>query len=234
VEEPSRRTIVAVLAVAAVLGVALVVLPHHDHGGPVQLASAAPAPSTTSPTAPAPSTTVAAAHAPTTTAPPATTAASPTSTTSVGSLPQTPDKPAGDDPLLVSNAHALFDAVVQDNSSLALPFFFPLDAYIQVKDISDPTHDYNTRLIPDYNDDIHSLHAQLGSDAANAQFAGITVPEGDAQWITPGVEYNKGSYWRVYGTTIQYTVNGATKSFPVTSLISWRGEWYAVHLGAIR
>jgi hypothetical protein len=179
-------------------------------------------------------TTVAVPRTSPTTSPAPTTAASAPSTTSVGSLPQTPDKPAGDDQLLANNAHALFDAVVRDDPTLALPFFFPLDAYIQVKDISDPTHDYDTRLIPNYNEDIHSLHAQLGNDAAGAQFVGITVPEGDAQWITPGVEYNKGSYWRVYGTTIQYTVNGVTKSFPVTSLISWRGEWYAVHLGAIR
>jgi len=53
-------------------------------------------------------------------------------------------------------------------------------------------------------------------------------------WVQPGEESNKGSYWRVYGTTMQYEVDGQTGSFPVTSLISWRGEWYVVHLGAIR
>jgi hypothetical protein len=33
---------------------------------------------------------------------------------------------------------------------------------------------------------------------------------------------------------MQYELDGQTGSFPVTSLISWRGEWYVVHLGAIR
>ena len=61
----------------------------------------------------------------------------------------------------------------------------------------------------------------------------MAVPNA-AQWILPGVEYNKGSYWRVYGTTVTYTVGGESRSFPITSMISWRGEWYVVHLGAIR
>ena len=52
--------------------------------------------------------------------------------------------------------------------------------------------------------------------------------------VQPGEEYNKLSYWRVYGTTLQYTEDGQANSFPVTSLISWRGEWYVVHLGEIR
>jgi hypothetical protein len=242
VEEPSLRAVVVVLAVAALLGVALVVIPHHDHPASVAVASA---PVATEPTL-APPTTAVTGRGSATTLPPATAAirtttptsttgpAPATSTTDVGSLPQTSDKPAGDDALLVGNARGLFNAVVRDDPSLALPFFFPLSAYIQVKDISDPTHDYQTRLIPDYQQDVHSLHAQLGSDANGAEFVSINVPEDQAQWITPGVEYNKGSYWRVYGTTITYSVDGVTKSFPVTSLISWRGEWYAVHLGAIR
>ena len=53
--------------------------------------------------------------------------------------------------------------------------------------------------------------------------------------MQPGEESNKLSYWRVYGTTMQYTESTARRgSFPVTSLISWRGQWYVVHLGEIR
>ena len=50
----------------------------------------------------------------------------------------------------------------------------------------------------------------------------------------PGEESNTLPYWRVYGSTLRYSVDGTTRSFPITSLISWRGEWYVVHLGAIR
>jgi hypothetical protein len=30
-----------------------------------------------------------------------------------------------------------------------------------------------------------------------------------------------------------YQLGGVEKSFGIASLISWRGEWYVVHLGAI-
>jgi hypothetical protein len=33
---------------------------------------------------------------------------------------------------------------------------------------------------------------------------------------------------------MKYTAGGEDASFPLTSLISWRGQWYVVHLGAIR
>ena len=61
-----------------------------------------------------------------------------------------------------------------------------------------------------------------------------TWPDSQAVFVQPGEESNKGSYWRVYGTTVQYQVDGQTGSFPVTSMISWRGEWYVVHLASIR
>jgi hypothetical protein len=59
----------------------------------------------------------------------------------------------------------------------------------------------------------------------------VAVPKEQAEWIEPGVEYNKGSYYRVYGTRLTYKENGHTASFGIFSLISWRGEWYVVHLG---
>ena len=69
--------------------------------------------------------------------------------------------------------------------------------------------------------------------AASARFTGVTVPDA-AQWILPGVEYNKGSYWRVYGSTLNYAAGGRSGSFTIASMISWRGQWYVVHLASIR
>jgi hypothetical protein len=114
-----------------------------------------------------------------------------------------------------------------------LPFFFPLSAYKQVKAISDPAKDYDNRLIAYYEQDIHALHKQLGTNAAKATFVRLDVPA-TAQWIKPGVEYNKGAYWRVFDSKLVYTVDGKEKSFPVKSMISWRGQWYVVHLSSIR
>jgi hypothetical protein len=176
-------------------------------------------------------TTAAAAPAASTTVPAATTT---TAADDPGALPQTDEQPTAAGATFTAGVGDLWEAIRQDKPDLALPFFFPKSAYLQVKAISDPAGDYQNRLIANYEDDIHTLHAQLGADAANAQFVGISVPDSQAVFVQPGEESNKGSYWRVYGTTMQYQVDGQTGSFPVTSMISWRGEWYVVHLGAIR
>ena len=178
-----------------------------------------------------------------TTTPGATTATTtgapaPTTTTAggtdPGTLPQTDERPAASGNAFDAGVQGLWQAIVQDDPDLAMPFFFPKSAYLQVKAISDPATDYQQRLIANYEQDIHTLHSQLGANAANAQFVGITVPDSQAVLVQPGEESNMLSYWRVYGTTLQYSLNGETNSFPVTSLISWRGEWYVVHLGEIR
>jgi hypothetical protein len=150
-----------------------------------------------------------------------------------GTLPQTSVLPSQDDPSFRARISALWQAVVDGNPSEGSTAFFPLAAYIQVKAIGDPVHDYQTRLVADYDQDIQSLHAQVVAWGGAASFVSVVVPPA-AEWIRPGVEYNKGSYWRVYGTTVTYQAGGQRHSFVIHSLISWRGEWYVVHLGVIR
>jgi hypothetical protein len=219
-----RATTVAVVVFAAVVGTALVILDHEDPPTSEAVVVAAGTGVTTS----SPVATTTSVDVTTTTA----VAAAPT--TDAGALPQTDERPTASGATFDAGVHALWEAIRQDNPELGLPFFFPQRAYLQVKAISDPAGDYQSRLIANFDDDVHTLHAQLGANASDAQFVGITVPDAQAVLVPPGDEYNKLSYWRVYGTTMQYTVDGQSGSFPVSSLISWRGEWYVVHLGAIR
>jgi hypothetical protein len=148
-----------------------------------------------------------------------------------GTLPQTHALPGDHDTRFLAGAQDLWQAIIQDRPELARPFFFPLSAYRQVKAIWDPAEDYQDRLIAWYDLDIRAAHDYLGSAAADAHFVGMDVPEGNAEWIEPGVEYNKGSYYRVFGTRLDYEADGQAASIGVFSLISWRGEWYVVHLG---
>lgn len=177
--------------------------------------------------APLPPATASAAAAPTAAA------ASPAETVpDPGTLPQTDGLPGDDkDPQFIAGTQALWRAIVQNNPALAKPFFFPLSAYLQVKNIADPAQDYQNRLMAWYDLDIKAAHDQLGPGAAAAKLVDVAVPKAQAEWIKPGVEYNKGSYYRVYGTRLTYEENGHTASFGIFSLISWRGEWYVVHLG---
>lgn len=127
----------------------------------------------------------------------------------------------------------LANAIITNNPASALSTFFPLEAYKQTKAISNPTSDWNSRLIKAFDEDIASANKMLGPNAATATFTGVTVPDA-AQWIKPGQEYNKGPYWRVLNSKMNFTIDGKNVSVPLTSMISWRGEWYVVHLGKIR
>jgi len=149
-------------------------------------------------------------------------------------LPQTHDHPLPSGAALDARVAALWAGVMADDPEKAMPFFFPLGAYQQVKDVSDPASDWKRRLVAAYGRDVHSLHARLGADVARATFAGLEVPDAHARWLDPGEEYNKLGYFRVFGSRLRYTVDGEARSFEVKSLISWRGEWYVVHLGAIK
>ena len=160
-----------------------------------------------------------------------------TTTTDPGTLPQTMAEPTAVDPVFQAHVQALWRAVVDGDPSEAMGFFFPLSAYVQVKAIADPVHDWQTRLVADFDADVLADHAALGPGAASAAFTSVSVsvsvPPG-ATWVLPGAEYNKGSYWRVYGSVVHYTVGGRDGSFVIASMISWRGEWYVVHLATIR
>ena len=155
-------------------------------------------------------------------------------TTDPGELPQTDVKPTASGEQWDRDVAGLWDAIVTDDVAKARPFFFPLAAYKQVKQISDPAGDYDKRLITYFDQDIHALHKQLGANAAKAKLVKLDVTAANAQWIKPGVEYNKGAYWRVFDSKLLYTVDGKQSSMLVKSMISWRGQWYVVHLTSIR
>jgi hypothetical protein len=115
-----------------------------------------------------------------------------------------------------------------------MPFFFPLGAYQQVKDVADPGADWKRRLAAAYERDVHALHEWLGADARRAKLIGLEVPAESVRWVEPGEESNKIGYYRVVGSSLRYEVDGAARTINVRTLISWRGEWYVVHLRASR
>jgi hypothetical protein len=157
----------------------------------------------------------------------------PTTTIDPATLPQTDEKPVTDGEGLNLRMQALAAAIIADDSSKGLSSFFPVEAYKQVKKNTDPAADWKNRLIAEFGVDTRDAHKLLGAGAAAATFLGADVPNA-AVWVKPGEEYNLIGYWRVYGTKLRFDVGGTVKVVPVSSLISWRGEWYVVHLGAIR
>jgi hypothetical protein len=126
---------------------------------------------------------------------------------------------------------ALWRAVVTNSVKAGLPAFFPEGAYVQLKAIGDPRGDWLGRLVGDYALDIAAAHGLLGANPGSARFVRVDVP--DAHWVPPNVCYNSVGYYEVPNARVVYTQDGVERSFGIASMISWRGVWYVVHLGAI-
>ena len=129
----------------------------------------------------------------------------------------------------------LWSAIVQDDPARAKPAFFPLVAYEQVKAIPKPAIDYERRLLAAFARDIHAYHQKLGKEPDKATFVRLDVPEAKAKWMDPGTEGNKLGYDRVLDSKlIVKRDDGKELKLDVKSMISWRGEWYVVHLAGFK
>ena len=175
------------------------------------------------------------AESTTTVQPTTTTTQAPTTTTTVdpGTLPQTEEKPTGTGAEFDARMKTLANAIINNTPDSAISTFFPVSAYKQTKKNTDPAADWKNRLIANFKVDVADANKALGPNAKNAVFTGVTVPN-TAVWVKPGEEYNVGPYWRVFKTQMNFTVDGKNVQIPIESMISWRGQWYVVHLGKIR
>jgi hypothetical protein len=148
-----------------------------------------------------------------------------------GVLPQTRAFPSTRTPAFDNAMADLWLAVTTGNPRFARPGFFPLAAYKQVKAIPYPVPDWQDRLWSDLVLDVRAAHRLVGP---GAHLDRIVVPEKYAAWVYPGACHNKIGYWHVPGARVVYRAHGQERSFGIASLISWRGVWYVVHLGAVQ
>jgi hypothetical protein len=128
---------------------------------------------------------------------------------------------------------ALWTGIATGSARPALGAFFPEAAYAQVKAIANPRADYLERLVAELDLDLSAAHALLGRDARHARLLAVRVPAEFAQWVAPGACLNRIGYWEVPNARVVYEVDSQTRSLGIASMISWRGVWYVVHLGAV-
>ena len=125
----------------------------------------------------------------------------------------------------------LWAAIASGRPGLGLRAFFPLVAYEQVKAIAGPAADWHNRLVAEFNADVLAAHSLLGHSARHSALIRVIVPESSAGWIDPGVCDNGVGYWHVANSRLVYRAGGQVRSIGISTLISWRGHWYVVHLG---
>jgi hypothetical protein len=147
-----------------------------------------------------------------------------------GALPQTQALPHTGDVAFSHVIHDFWLALTTGNPNYAKPAFFPEKAYAQVKAIADPNSDWQYRLWYDFTLDLAAVRPLIGK---NAKLLKIVVPVQYAVWVPPGACYNNIGYWHVPGSRVVYEQGGVTRSFGIASFISWRGDWYLIHLGAL-
>ena len=150
-----------------------------------------------------------------------------------GTLPQTSQRPSSSTRPFGAEMAALWRAIRTDAPGAGRRAFFPEAAYVQVKAIADPRSDYRGRLLADYSLDIGAAHALLGAGAPRARLIAVEVPAAYAHWVPPGACYNRVGYYEVPNSRLLYRSGGAVRSLGIASMISWRGVWYVVHLGAV-
>jgi len=148
---------------------------------------------------------------------------------SAAALPQTRTLPSTTDTAFKNLIHDFWLAVTTGKADYAKPAFFPVKAYEQVKAIADPAQDWQNRLWDEFALDVAAVRPLIGQ---HARLLKVVVPMQYAIWVPPGACYNSIGYWHVPGPRVVYERDGVTRSFGITSLISWRGDWYVVHLGA--
>jgi hypothetical protein len=152
---------------------------------------------------------------------------------SPGSLPQTRAYPSAGTARFKSLMASLWAGIVHDSVKLARPAFFPKGAYLQLKAISGAGSDWTNRLLRDFALDIAAAHALLGRHPHGARLLRVKVDRSYGHWIEPGVCYNSIGYYEMPNARMVYAQQGRTRSFGIASMISWRGVWYVVHLGAV-
>jgi hypothetical protein len=150
-----------------------------------------------------------------------------------GSQPQTHVYPSGRSATFRALMAALWRGIVLGSGGPALPAFFPKAAYEQLKAIGGAGSDWTNRLVHDFALDVRAAHDLLEGEAGRARLLSVQVPASYGHWVPPGVCDNGIGYFEVPNARIVYSLNGRTRSVGIASMISWRGVWYVVHLGAI-
>lgn len=128
---------------------------------------------------------------------------------------------------------ALWQGVMTGSVTQAKSAFFPVGAYVQLKAIGAPRTDYEHRLIYDFGLDLRAAHAMVGGTTGAASLLSVNVPMQYAHWVTAGVCDNSIGYFEVPNARVVFDADGSVRSFGIASMISWRGQWYVIHLGAI-
>ena len=135
--------------------------------------------------------------------------------------------PPGAEPS-AERAKLLVQAIREDKPELAEPFFFPKEAFRQVKSIPKPDR-YWKRLMRIYREDVHDLRRKL-KKPDEVEFVAFEVDKAKKKWQPRGEEGNNYPYWAMYKARLVVKDDGRIKKLKLRVMINWGDQWYVTHL----
>lgn len=127
-------------------------------------------------------------------------------------------------------ARLLFEAIKNDDASLAREFFFPGPAFDLVKNMDDPSN-YHRKLLKFFDEDIHAEHGRYWG-VEKMEFDSFEM--GRCTWTEAYTQGNKLPYWSCRNGRILARSGKKLFDYKVKTMINWGPRWYVVHLGPTR
>lgn len=150
-----------------------------------------------------------------------------TATGDAGPLPADDALPPTAPADLALRGKHLLEAIVQDNPELATDILFPREAFLAVRDVTDPAKVWEKKILGGFQRDIRTLSRRLkGKDA---QFVALEVGQAITRVVPKKRDFKK-PLWRVRHSKLLFTVDGRQQRIEVGEFVSWRGAWYVTKL----
>ena len=140
-----------------------------------------------------------------------------------------PDKPPEPPAIAPSRKRLelLVEAIRKDEPELALPLFFPGDAFGVLKAIKTPER-YHRKLVKVYLEDVRALRAGL-KDPDHVELVSVAAGR-QKRWMKRGAEGNNYPYWAMYKATVTVKDGDREVVLPLRVMINWGDQWFVTHL----
>lgn len=135
--------------------------------------------------------------------------------------------PTAGDELSLRMRH-LVEAIAQNNPDLASDVLFPRDAFVALKDVSNPAEAWEKKGLGAFRRDVERIHRRT-EGAARAKFVSFELGGAVIQIVPKKKDFKK-PLFRVRNSTLTFAVDGKVQRLTIDEMTSWRGAWYVTHL----
>ncbi|MBX3205845.1 MAG: hypothetical protein KF764_12300 [Labilithrix sp.] len=122
----------------------------------------------------------------------------------------------------------LLEAIAQDNPDLASDALFPRDAYMLVRDSTDPAKAWEKKVSNGFRRSVERTHKRM-KGVERARFVSFELGRSIVQ-ITPKKRDFKKPLWRVKHSKLSFSIDGKTRHLDIAEMTAWRGAWYVTRL----